>query len=55
MKGATWKREDMMRAAYHFLFKDEGTFFSHLVAFNDCCICMWLYKVACRNFKTKFF
>ena len=36
----TWEREDTMRTAYPFLFEDEGTFFSHLVAFNDCCICM---------------
>ena len=37
---ATWEREDTMRTAYPFLFKDEGTFFSHLVAFNECCICL---------------
>ena len=37
---ATWLCEDTMCTAYPFLFKDEGTFFSHLVAFNDCCICM---------------
>ena len=37
---ATWECEDMMRTAYPFLFGDEDTFFSHLVAFNDCCICM---------------
>ena len=24
---ATWKREDTMRTAYHFLFGDEGMFF----------------------------
>ena len=36
---ATWECEDTMRTAYPFLFEDEGTFFSHLVAFNDCCIC----------------
>ena len=36
---ATWEREDTMRTSYHFLFKDEGTWFSHLVL-NDCCICM---------------
>ena len=34
---ATWEREDMMRIAFPFLFEDEDTFFSHLVAFNDCC------------------
>ena len=28
---ATWEREDTMRATYHFLFKDEGMLFSHLV------------------------
>ena len=28
---ATWELDDMMRATYHFLFKDEGTLFSHLV------------------------
>ena len=28
---ATWKRENTMRATYHFLFKDEGTWFSRLV------------------------
>ena len=27
----TWEREDRMRAAYLFLFEDEGTLFSHLV------------------------
>ena len=27
----TWEREDTMRATYPFLFKDEGTLFSHLV------------------------
>ena len=27
---ATWEREDMMRATYHFLFEDEGTWFSRL-------------------------
>ena len=35
---ATWEREDMMRTTYPFLFRDEGMFFSHLIAFNDCCI-----------------
>ena len=28
---ATWERKDTMRATYPFLFKDEGTLFSHLV------------------------
>ena len=28
---ATWERKDTMRAAYPFLFKDEGTWFSHLM------------------------
>ena len=28
---ATWEREDMMRATYPFLFKDEGMWFSRLV------------------------
>ena len=28
---ATWEREDTMCATYYFLFKDEGTLFSHLV------------------------
>ena len=37
---ATWEREDTIRTAYPFLFGDEGMFFSHLVAFNDCCIYM---------------
>ena len=35
---ATWEREDMTRTSY--LLEDEGTFFSHMVAFNDCCICL---------------
>ena len=26
-----WEREDTMRAIYHFLFKDEGMWFSRLV------------------------
>ena len=37
---ATWEHKNTMCTAYPFLFKDEGTFFSYLVAFNDCCICM---------------
>ena len=37
---ATWEHEDTMRTSYPFLFEDEGTFFIHLVALNDCCICM---------------
>ena len=28
LEEATWEREDTMRATYHFLFKDEGTWFS---------------------------
>ena len=28
---STWEREDTMRATYHFLFRDEGTWFSRLV------------------------
>ena len=28
---ATWECEDTMRATYPFLFKDKGTWFSHLV------------------------
>ena len=28
---ATWEREDMMRATYPFLFRDEGTQFSRLI------------------------
>ena len=28
---ATWEREDTMRATYPFLFRDEGTQFSHLI------------------------
>ena len=27
---STWEREDTMRAAYPFLFRDEGTWFSRL-------------------------
>ena len=27
---STWEREDTMRATYPFLFRDEGTWFSHL-------------------------
>ena len=27
---STWEREDMMRATYPFLFRDEGMWFSHL-------------------------
>ena len=37
---ATWEREDTMSTTYPFLFEDEGTFFSHSIAFNHCCICM---------------
>ena len=28
---ATWERKDTIHATYLFLFKDEGTWFSHLV------------------------
>ena len=28
---AVWEREDTMRTTYPFLFKDEGTLFSHLI------------------------
>ena len=28
---STWEREDTMRATYHFLFRDEGTWFSRLI------------------------
>ena len=28
---ATWEREDMMRATYPFLFRDEGKWFSRLM------------------------
>ena len=28
---STWEREDMMRATYPLLFRDEGTWFSHLI------------------------
>ena len=31
VEDATWESEDTMRATYPFLFKDEGTLFSHLV------------------------
>ena len=27
---STWEREDTMRATYSFLFRDEGTWVSHL-------------------------
>ena len=29
---STWKREDIMRATYPFLFRDEGTRFSRLIS-----------------------
>ena len=28
---STWEHEDMMRATYPFLFRDEGTWFSRLI------------------------
>ena len=28
---STWEREDTMQATYLFLFRDEGTWFSHLI------------------------
>ena len=28
---STWEREDTMRATYPFLFRDKGTWFSHLI------------------------
>ena len=31
VKESTWERVDMIRATYPFLFKDEGTWFSHLI------------------------
>ena len=35
---ATWEREDTMHTSHPFLFGDEGMFFSHLVAFDECCL-----------------
>ena len=32
---STWEHEDTMRATYPFLFRDEGTWFSHLILKND--------------------
>ena len=31
LEETTWEREDMMRATYLFMFKDEGMWFSRLV------------------------
>ena len=31
LEETTWEREDTMCATYHFLFKDEGTWFIRLV------------------------
>ena len=31
MEESTWEREDTMRATYPFLFRDDGTWFSHLI------------------------
>ena len=31
LEEATWEREDTMHGTYHFLFKDEGTWFSCFV------------------------
>ena len=31
VEDSTWEHEDMMRATYPFLFRDEGTRFSHLI------------------------
>ena len=31
VKESTWERQDTMRATYPFLFRDEGTWFSHLI------------------------
>ena len=30
VEDSTWERDDTMRATYPFLFRDEGTWFSHL-------------------------
>ena len=35
----TSERENTIHTNYHFLFKDKGMIFSHLVL-NDYCICM---------------
>ena len=52
MEEATWEREDIVHANYHFLFKDENMFFSHWIL-NDCCICMCLYVLVCVDFEDK--
>ena len=31
LEETTWEREDMVRATYHFLFKDDSMWFSRLV------------------------
>ena len=46
---ATWEREDTMCANYHFLFKDDGMLFNHLVGMTDACACDCLYM--CVNFR----
>ena len=57
---ATWEREDMMRATYPFLFRDEGTWFSRLmlkwpvymhgiVHVAYACDLLWLYRILGRN------
>ena len=46
---ATWEREDTMYANYHFLFKDDGMLFNHLVVMTDACACDCLYM--CVNFR----
>ena len=45
---ATWEREDTMCANYLFLFKDDGTLFSHLVVMIGSCACDCVYM--CVNF-----
>ena len=40
---ATWEREDMMRATYHFLFEDKGALLElELLHMHVFCVCWYV-------------
>ena len=45
LEETTREREDMIRANYHFLFKDEGTWYSHWVI--KLLVCMHVIMYIC--------
>ena len=57
MEESTWEREDTMRATYPFLFRDEGTWFSHfrfkwlVTCMIECMLHMHVSDSDCPEFR----